>query len=102
MSRLRSLNSHRRGIVAGVAMATIIASSIVVVGADGGKASRPKALTGQDLYQINCNRCHAERYPTEWTSVQWKTLITHMRVRANIPPPQAKKILKYLQEDSGN
>ena len=33
---------------------------------------------------------------------RWKTLMTHMRVRANIPAAQAKQILKYLQEDSGN
>jgi hypothetical protein len=59
-------------------------------------------LTGAELYQINCNRCHPERYPTEFNSAQWKTLMLHMRVRANIPASQAKAILKYLQEDSGN
>lgn len=59
-------------------------------------------LTGSELYSINCNRCHPERYPTEFKSSQWKTLMTHMRVRANLPPKQAKEILKYLQEDSGN
>ena len=66
-------------------------------------AAKPekKKLTGAELYSINCNRCHPERYPTEWTSAQWKTLITHMRVRANLPAAQARLILKYLQEDSG-
>jgi mono/diheme cytochrome c family protein len=59
-------------------------------------------LTGQQLYAINCNRCHSERYPTEWTAAHWKTLMTHMRVRANIPAEQAKEILKYLQQDAGN
>jgi cytochrome c5 len=62
----------------------------------------PKKLTGAELYSINCNRCHAERYPTEFTSAQWKTVMTHMRVRANLPAAQATEILKYLQEDSGN
>jgi mono/diheme cytochrome c family protein len=61
-----------------------------------------KKLTGGELYAINCNRCHAERYATEFTAAQWKTLMTHMRVRANLPAAQAKLILKYLQEDSGN
>jgi hypothetical protein len=28
--------------------------------------------------------------------------VMHMRVRANLPAAQAKVILKYLQEDSGN
>jgi len=66
------------------------------------KPKKKKELTGAELYAINCNRCHAERYPTEFTAAQWKTLMLHMQVRANLPVAQAKKILKYLQEDSGS
>src|ERR1035441_8261078 len=61
-----------------------------------------KKLTGAELYAINCSRCHPERYATEFTAAQWKTIVLHMRVRANLPAAQAKVILKYLQEDSGN
>jgi hypothetical protein len=61
-----------------------------------------KKLTGAELYAINCNRCHAERYPTEFNSGQWQTLLTHMRVRANLPAKQAKEILKYMKEEAGN
>jgi mono/diheme cytochrome c family protein len=64
-------------------------------------AQQPK-LTGQELYAIHCNRCHQERYPTEFTASQWGTLLLHMRVRANLPADQTKAILKYLQEESGN
>ena len=60
-----------------------------------------KKLTGAELYTINCNRCHAERYPTEFTAGQWSTLMTHMRVRANLPAKQAKEILKYMKEEAG-
>ena len=60
-----------------------------------------KKLTGAELYAINCNRCHAERYPTEFTSSQWETIMLEMRVRANIPAKQAREILKYLKEDAG-
>lgn len=66
------------------------------------KKSGKKKLTGAELYAINCNRCHAERYATEFTSAQWKTIMIHMRVRANLPAAQARDILVYLQEDSGN
>jgi hypothetical protein len=58
-------------------------------------------LTGAELYSINCNRCHAERFPTERTGAQWKTIMLHMQVRANIPVSQARLILTYLQENSG-
>ena len=58
-------------------------------------------LTGAELYSMHCNRCHPERYPTERTAAQWKTIMLHMQVRANIPGGQAKLILKYLQDNSG-
>jgi hypothetical protein len=58
-------------------------------------------LTGAELYSINCNRCHQERYPTERTAAAWKTILLHMQVRANIPVSQARLILQYLQENSG-
>ena len=58
-------------------------------------------LTGAELYSMHCNRCHPERYPTERTAAQWKTIMLHMQVRANLPVNQSKLILKYLQENSG-
>lgn len=58
-------------------------------------------LTGAELYSIHCNRCHPERYPTERTAAQWKTIMLHMQVRANLPVQQSKLILKYLQDNSG-
>lgn len=58
-------------------------------------------LTGAELYSINCNRCHQERYPTERTGAQWKTIMLHMQIRANIPVSQARLILEDLQDNSG-
>jgi cytochrome c5 len=75
-------------------------ATVVKKGAAEKKA--PKKLTGAELYSINCNRCHPERYPTEFNAAQWKTLMLHMRVRANLPARQAREILKYLQEEASN
>ena len=78
---------------------------------EGGKATpkaaakpvaKAKKLSGSELYAIHCNRCHPERYPTEFTAPQWKTIGTHMRVRANLPAVQIKEIIKYLQEEAGS
>lgn len=121
MNQLKSIKPSRRpGIIFALLAPVIFAASIALVaGPDTNgpvaQASEPKSaaakaakkpvkkkLTGAELYQINCNRCHAERYATEFTSVQWKTLMIHMRVRANLPAAQAREVLKYLQEDSGN
>lgn len=60
------------------------------------------SLTGAELYAINCNRCHPERSPIERRSTEWKTILTHMRVRANLPAAQARLILQYLQDNSGS
>jgi mono/diheme cytochrome c family protein len=115
MKRFSSLKPRLRA-GAGLAMvaAAIYAGSLVfVTGAEtkpekdakpekkADKRAEKKKPTGAELYAINCNRCHSERYPTEFTAAQWKTIMLEMRVRANLPAAQAKAILKYLQEDSG-
>ena len=77
----------------------------VTLNTNAPEAERPvlkPQLTGAELYSMHCNRCHPERYPTERTAAQWKTIMLHMRVRANLPASQAKIILKYLQEDAGS
>jgi len=67
------------------------------------KQAKPaaKQLTGAELYSMHCARCHPERYPNERTSAQWKTIGMHMRVRANLPAEHYRKLLKYLQDNSG-
>jgi hypothetical protein len=68
---------------------------------DTKKAPAKRQITGAELYSMHCNRCHPERYPTERTAAQWKTIMLHMQIRANLPGEQARMILKYLQENSG-
>ena len=68
---------------------------------EAAKVAAKTQLTGAELYSMHCNRCHPERYPTERTAAQWKTIMLHMQVRANIPVQQSKLILQYLQENSG-
>ena len=121
MERISSSKPRRRAGVglALVAGAIYVASIALVGGADAkaDKAAKPektaqsekqtpkkaqkKKLTGAELYAVHCGRCHPERYPTEFTAAQWKTIVAEMQVRANLPAVQAKAILKYLQEDSG-
>jgi mono/diheme cytochrome c family protein len=121
MERISSSKPRRRAGVglAVVAGAIYVASMALVGGADAKadktakaqkvaqsekttpKKAQKKKLTGSDLYAIHCGRCHPERYATEFSANQWKTIMAEMRVRANLPEDQAKAILKYLQEDSG-
>ena len=73
-----------------------------VAGSDQGASPMPKALSGAELFAINCNRCHPERSAIERNSLEWKSIMLHMRVRANLPAAQANTILQYLQANSGN
>ncbi|MEP6673356.1 MAG: cytochrome c [Chthoniobacter sp.] len=59
------------------------------------------ALSGVELWSINCNRCHTYRASNEYTAAQWQNLLLHMRVRANLPAAQAREILKFLQAGAG-
>jgi cytochrome c5 len=100
MNRFHSLNLRPQAITAVAAAVAISASAIVALAKNADGKPAKKKLTGAELYAINCNRCHAERYPTERTDAQWKTIMLHMRVRAQLPADDAKAILKYLQENN--
>jgi hypothetical protein len=95
----RVLGLLRFVFVAGVSMFLFCQSGTLVL-ADSQNKKPVKILDGEKLYAINCSRCHTERYPTERTDAQWKTLLMHMQVRANLPPEQARKILKYMKENN--
>jgi hypothetical protein len=110
---MNCFKSLKPGLRVGIALAVISAAiysmrvPVVYAGpqAAPGAPEKPgesSSLSGATLYAINCSRCHQERYPTEFTSANWKTIMMHMRVRANLPAQQAAEILKYLQENAGN
>jgi mono/diheme cytochrome c family protein len=109
MNRLHSLPYRSACLslaIAAIALCTL--SSVRLTAADSKPAKAEKVkkpekkqkLTGAELYAIHCNRCHAERYPTERTDAQWKTIMMHMQTRAQLPGKDAKAILKYLQENN--
>ena len=92
--------AHADPPTAGVAQTNNVAATTPAVAPLAAPAVRHH-LTGAELYSIHCNRCHPERYPTERTAAQWKTIMLHMQVRANLPVKQSRLILQYLQENSG-
>lgn len=55
---------------------------------------------GAKLYQMHCGRCHSERFATERTDAQWKTVLLHMRNAAPLPQDDADAILDYLQQSN--
>jgi len=62
---------------------------------------KAEPLSGVELWAMNCSRCHAARNPGEFTAAQWRTIIRHMRVRANLPAAQVRELQKYLESGAG-
>ena len=54
----------------------------------------PANFSADDAYKQNCTRCHSEVPPL--STRRTKTIVRHMRVRANLPADEAEAILQYL------
>lgn len=54
-------------------------------------------LDGAKVFEQNCGRCHLPRQPKERSDRQWKIIMAHMRVRANLTAEEQEAVLKYLQ-----
>ncbi len=87
----------------GVAMATAdneARTSEMTEEADTGDGVTEPALDGAKVYAWNCGSCHSERWPKERNDADWKMIMTHMRVRANLTADQTAAVLSYLQENN--
>jgi hypothetical protein len=54
-------------------------------------------LSGQELWSMNCQRCHNMRSPTMYSDAQWDVIVHHMRVRANITGAEQRAIADFLK-----
>lgn len=52
---------------------------------------------GAQAWADTCARCHNFRDPKELSDVQWRAVMLHMRIRANLTGPQTRDILGFLQ-----
>jgi mono/diheme cytochrome c family protein len=82
----------------------VAAMLIIAVPKAGWAAEQPSTkekaaliAKGARLWPIYCNYCHNARPGGQFSPVQWDTIMLHMRVRANLPPEDAKAILEYLK-----
>ena len=66
--------------------------------AQAGENTAHRAIDPDSAYKNNCMRCHTstQQYSPRMT----KTIVMHMRVRANLPEDQAQAILDYLNGQS--
>ena len=67
----------------------------------GTTAAEAEAATihpgGALLWEQNCGRCHNYRRPRERDDGEWRIIVHHMRVRANLTATEHDEILRFLQ-----
>lgn len=56
----------------------------------------PEGFTADQAYKSNCTRCHSE--VPKMGPRRTKTIVQHMRVRANLTQDEAEAILEYLNK----
>jgi len=52
---------------------------------------------GAQTWADNCNRCHNMRDPKEFRDDQWRSIVSHMRVRGGLTGQEARDALVFLQ-----
>lgn len=57
-------------------------------------------LSGDELWSMNCQRCHNMRSPAMHSPAQWDVIVHHMRVRANITGADQRAIADFLRSAS--
>ena len=78
-------------------VATCALCSFIVMYECGCKSSQIIAdKSGATLWSENCQRCHNLPPATMYNDDQWKSIVTHMQVRANITKEEASKIMDFL------
>ncbi len=55
---------------------------------------------GAKLWADNCGRCHNLRPASNFSDDGWEVVVSHMRVRANLPGKDAKAIKAFLKSSN--
>lgn len=76
----------------------ILALAVTVIGPAALGAQNPTAVSdGARVWANNCIRCHNARPSQERTDGQWRTIVLHMRARANLTRADAELVTTFLQ-----
>jgi hypothetical protein len=79
---------------------TFFASLLGALPAAAGSAcskSGPCPMDGEAAYKANCTRCHTSIHT--YSARSMRTMISHMRVKANLTKDEADAIFRYMSGD---
>ncbi len=55
---------------------------------------------GAKLWADTCSRCHNMRRPNEFRPDQWRVIMAHMRIRAQLTGQETREILMFLTRET--
>lgn len=61
------------------------------------QASSTEPLSGAELINNNCARCHNSRPIQEFSMSEWKIIMPHMREKAHLTGKEVEAILKFME-----
>jgi hypothetical protein len=74
-----------------------VALALSAVAAENGPTEKELSRRGETLWAQYCGLCQNAHPGSEFTRLEWETLMLHMRVRANLPAEDAEAMRVYLQ-----
>lgn len=89
--------------------ASIGLAALLMMALAGASYAEPSASSQADPGQLargvkawanNCASCHNLRPPSDLRDDQWRVVVAHMRVRADLTGQEARDVLKFLQESN--
>jgi mono/diheme cytochrome c family protein len=60
-------------------------------------ARREAFIRGAQVWPVACASCHKARPGSEFSPDQWKLIMRHMQIRAQLPARDIQAVLIYLQ-----
>jgi hypothetical protein len=71
--------------------------AIRALSAESAQEQRKLFREGAQLWPVYCAQCHNARPGSEFSPVQWDSILMHMRTLPNLPAKDARAILEYLK-----
>lgn len=62
------------------------------------KAAEVTPFGSAELWDMNCARCHNLRPRAEYSPAQWAVVVNHMRMVADLPGEDYRRLLEYLAD----
>lgn len=82
-------------------LSVLVAGLILSAGASAVEVKQEgNFLKGLEKWKNTCSRCHEMRDPKEFSDRQWKTVVTHMKIRAGLTGQDARDILAYFKNSN--